>query len=251
VTVPILEPEWAAPAGVQAAFSLRSGGTSAPPWDSLNLGVHVGDDPAAVAENRRRLSHTLDLPSEPIWLDQVHGIEVVQVDSANRPQNGVRARADAAVTRERGVVLAVQVADCLPVLLASDDSVLGAAHAGWRGLAAGVIEATVAAMQVPPSRLVAWLGPCIGPAHFEVGDEVRAAFLAADPAAADPAAAAFEPNVHGRWQCDLPQLARVRLQALGVTQIAGGEWCTAADPVRFYSHRRDQRTGRMAALIWC
>jgi YfiH family protein len=247
VTVPILEPEWAAPSGVHAAFSLRSGGASAPPWDSLNLGVHVGDDPAAVAENRRRLGHTLGLPSEPIWLDQVHGIEVVQVDSANRPKNGVRPRADAAVTRERGVVLAVQVADCLPVLLASDDSVLGAAHAGWRGLAAGVIEATVAAMQVPPSRLVAWLGPCIGPAHFEVGDEVRAAFLAADPAAA----AAFEPNVHGRWQCDLPQLARARLQALGVTQIAGGEWCTAADPVRFYSHRRDQRTGRMAALIWC
>jgi YfiH family protein len=253
VSVPILEPQWAAPRGVRAAFSLRSGGTSTPPWDSLNLGVHVGDDPAAVAENRRRLRHTLGLPSEPIWLDQVHGTAVVHIDSATGRQNGresppaVRPRADAAVTRERGVVLAVQVADCLPVLLASPESVLGAAHAGWRGLAAGVIEGTVAAMQVPPSQLVAWLGPCIGPAHFEVGDEVRAAFLAADPAAA----AAFEANAQGRWQCDLPQLARARLRALGIRQIAGGEWCTAADPVRFYSHRRDQRTGRMAALIWC
>lgn len=243
MTVPILEPEWAAPRGVRAAFSLRSGGTSLPPWDSLNLGVHVGDDPAAVAENCRRLAHTLGLPSEPIWLDQVHGTEVVRIDSASVS----RPRADAAVTRERGVVLAVQVADCLPVLLASEGPVLAAAHAGWRGLAAGVIESTVAAMQVPPSRLVAWLGPCIGPAHFEVGDEVRAAFVAADPAAA----AAFEPNARRRWQCDLPQLARARLRALGITKIAGGEWCTAADPVRFYSHRRDQRTGRMAALIWC
>ena len=214
-----------------------------PPWDSLNLGVHVGDDLAAVAENRRRLAHTLRLPSEPVWLDQVHGTEVARIDSANAS----RPRADAAVTRERGVVLAVQVADCLPVLLASEGPVLAAVHAGWRGLAAGVIEATVAAMQVPSSRLVAWLGPCIGPAHFEVGEEVRAAFLAADPAAAG----AFERNAHGRWQCDLPQLARARLRPLGVTQIAGGEWCTAADPEQFYSHRRDQRTGRMAALIWC
>lgn len=253
MSVPILEPQWAAPSGVRAAFSLRSGGTSTPPWDSLNLGVHVGDDSAAVAENRRRLRHTLDLPREPIWLDQVHGTAVVHIDSANGRQrgyespHGARPRADAAVTRERGVVLAVQGADCLPVLLASAGPVLGAAHAGWRGLAAGVIEATVGAMQVPPSQLVAWLGPCIGPAHFEVGDEVRAAFLAVDSAAA----AAFEANAQGRWQCDLLQLARARLRALGITQVAGGEWCTAADPVRFFSHRRDQRTGRMAALIWC
>lgn len=249
MTVLLLEPEWAAPAGVRAAFSLRSGGASVPPWDSLNVGVHVGDDPAAVAENRRRLAHALRLPCEPVWLDQVHGSDVLRIDANARPASGERPQADAAVTRTSGVVLAVQVADCLPVLLAGDTAGagIGAAHAGWRGLAAGVIEATVAAMRVPPQHLVAWLGPCIGPAHFEVGDEVREAFLAVDPGAAS----AFAANSRGRWQCDLPHLARERLRALGVTRIAGGEWCTAADPVRFYSHRRDQRTGRMAALIWC
>ena len=245
--IPLLEPDWSAPARVRAAFSLRSGGASSPPWDTLNLGVHVGDDPAAVAENRRRLANALQLPAEPVWLDQVHGSEVFDIDRQGPPPAGHRPRADAIVTRSGGVVLAIQVADCLPVLFSSDDgAVLGAAHAGWRGLAAGVLEATLRAMDVPASRLNAWLGPCIGPAHFEVGDEVRAAFIESQ---AD-AEAAFSANPRGRWQCDLPLLARGRLAALGVTATAGGQWCTAADPVRFFSHRRDQRTGRMAALLW-
>lgn len=261
MTVPVLEPRWAAPAQVRAAFSLRSGGASEPPWDTLNLGVHVGDDPAAVIENRRRLANALRLPAEPVWLDQVHGCDVFEVDEHSRPAAGVRPRADALVTRSRGVVLAIQVADCLPVLFSSRDGrVLGAAHAGWRGLAAGVLEATVAAMATPAAELVAWLGPSIGPAHFEVGDEVREAFLAAQSSLAPQPInakaqgaieAAFQLNPKGRWQCDLPALARQRLAAIGVTQVDGGDWCTAADPVRFFSHRRDQRTGRMAALIWC
>lgn len=254
MSVPLLAPQWAAPPGVRAAFSLRSGGSSVAPWDTLNLGVHVGDDPAAVAENRRRLAYALALPAEPVWLDQVHGTEVLVIDGDALPAAGQRPRADAAVTRRAGVVLAIQVADCLPVLFASrDGQVLGAAHAGWRGLAAGVLEATLTAMRVPPGDVVAWLGPCIGPAHFEVGEEVREAFLAAPTHAAGSAAAAaaFVPNPRGRWLCDLPLLARQRLTALGIGQISGGEWCTAADPVRFFSHRRDQRTGRMAALLWC
>lgn len=245
--IPLLETGWSTPAGVRAAFSLRSGGASLAPWDTLNLGVHVGDDPAAVSENRRRLANALRLPAEPVWLDQVHGAAVFELDREGRPAPGLRPQADAAVTRSAAAVLAIQVADCLPVLFASDDGrVLGAAHAGWRGLAAGVLEVTVQAMQMPPARLSAWLGPCIGPAHFEVGEEVRATFLASQPDA-EPA---FALNPRGRWQCDLPRLARTRLAGLGIGQLAGGQWCTAADPVRFFSHRRDQRTGRMAALIW-
>jgi len=248
MTVPVLEPRWAAPAHVRAAFSLRSGGTSEPPWDTLNLGVHVGDDSAAVLENRRRFVHALRLPSEPVWLDQVHGKDVIEVDERSRPAVGSRPRADAVVTRTSGIVLAIQVADCLPVLFSSRDGrVLGAAHAGWRGLAAGVLEATVAAMATPASDLVAWIGPSIGPAYFEVGGEVREAFLVSQSGADS----AFHPNPRGRWQCDLPALARQRLASLGLTRVDGGEWCTAADPVRFFSHRRDQKTGRMAALIWC
>jgi len=248
--VGLIKPEWSAPAGVQSAFSLRSGGTSLPPWDSLNLGVHVGDDLDAVARNRRRLTEALALPSQPWWLEQVHGIEVATFEQSpsmtEAATTAARPIADAAVTRMAGVVLAIQVADCLPVLLTDDEGlVLGAAHAGWRGLVGGVLERTVEAMGVPGSHLRAWLGPSIGPAHFEVGEEVREAFTAAGDSAS-----AFVPNPRGRWQCDLPALARARLRRLGVTRIAGGEWCTAADPMRFFSHRRDQRTGRMAALLW-
>lgn len=244
-----IQPQWSAPESVRAAFSLRSGGTSVAPWDSLNLGVHVGDDLAAVQRNRQRLRAALDLPAEPHWLDQVHGTDVITFDRPAQPQSTVdtpRPIADAAVTREAGVVLAIQVADCLPVLFSSADGrALGAAHAGWRGLVAGVLERTVEAMATPASQLRAWLGPCIGPAYFEVGDEVREAFLAAGDTPS-----AFERNPRGRWQCDLPALARARLKGLGIADIAGGQWCTAADPVRFFSHRRDQRTGRMAALLW-
>lgn len=247
MTLPMLETGWSPPAGVRAAFTLRSGGASAPPWHSLNLGTHVGDDPLAVAHNRRRVAQALNLPAEPRWLSQVHGTAVHQVGAptSSAPSDAVPV-ADAAVTREAGVVLAIMVADCLPVLLAAEDgSVLGAAHAGWRGLVAGVIERTVESMGEDPSRLRAWLGPCIGPRRFEVGDEVREAFLAAGDAAS-----AFEATPDGRWLCDLPALARARLARLGVTRVAGGRWCTVADPVRFFSHRRDRHTGRMAALLW-
>ena len=245
--LPMLATGWSPPGGVRAAFTLRSGGASAAPWDSLNLGTHVGDDPLAVAHNRRRVAQALTLPAEPRWLSQVHGTAVhqVSVPTPSAPSDAVPV-ADAAVTREVGVVLAIMVADCLPVLLAAEDgSVLGAAHAGWRGLVAGVIERTVESMGEDPSRLRAWLGPCIGPRQFEVGDEVREAFLAAGDAAS-----AFEATPDGRWLCDLPALARARLARIGVTRVAGGRWCTVADPVRFFSHRRDRQTGRMAALLW-
>lgn len=248
MSVQVMRPRWAAPVGVQAAFTLRSGGASAPPYRSLNLGVHVGDDPSAVLENRRRVAQVLSLPAEPCWLTQVHGtaVQVVQTAPHGARAEAVRAEADAAVTREPAVVLAIQVADCLPVLLAADDGVvLGAAHAGWRGLVAGVLERTVERMAHPPGRVVAWLGPCIGPQQFEVGEEVREAFLNAGDAPE-----AFHPSPSGRWLCDLPAIARSRLNRLGVSRIAGGEWCTVADPVRFFSHRRDRLTGRMAALLW-
>jgi len=239
----ILTPEWPAPAGVRAAFTLRSGGVSPPPFDSLNLGAHVGDEAAAVIENRRRVRAELRLAEEPAWIEQVHGIEVLDLDLEARA--GIAA--DAALTRRAGPVCAVQVADCLPILLAvRDGSAVAAAHAGWRGLAAGVLEATVKKLAAEPGRLIAWLGPGIGPAHFEVGEEVRAAFLASD---AD-AASLFTPNARGRWQCDLAGLARGRLVALGVSAVFGGEWCTYGDALRFFSYRRDGRCGRMAALIW-
>jgi hypothetical protein len=244
--IDLLQPGWAAPPRVHAAFTLRAGGCSAFPYDSLNLGIHVGDDPGAVLENRRRVRDALLLPCEPLWLDQVHGTGVVHARAAPDPA-AARPVADAAITRTAGVVLAIQVADCLPVLLADrSGTVLAAAHAGWRGLAAGVLEATVEGMAVAPDTLVAWLGPAIGPAHFEVGDDVRAAFADARPKDAD----CFAPNPRGRWQCDLGDLARRRLARLGVSRIDGGRWCTAAEPQRFFSHRRDQRTGRMAALAW-
>lgn len=258
MSVQVMRPHWAAPAGVQAAFTLRSGGASASPYGSLNLGVHVGDDPSAVRENRRRVAQVLSLPTEPCWLTQVHGTAVQVVEAPPKGARSAAARAeaaraeaaqaeaDAAVTREPGVVLAIQVADCLPVLLAADDGVvLGAAHAGWRGLVAGVLERTVERMAHPPEHMVAWLGPCIGPQQFEVGEEVREAFLSAGDAPQ-----AFQPSPAGRWLCDLPAIARGRLSRLGVRRIAGGEWCTVADPVRFFSHRRDRLTGRMAALLW-
>jgi polyphenol oxidase len=240
--VGLLRPEWLLPPGVRAAFTLRGGGLSEVPFDSLNLALHVGDDPAAVVANRGRLAAALGLPAEPAWLEQVHGTAVADLDAG--PPVGP---ADAAVTRRAGQVLAIMVADCLPVLLASEDGqVLGAAHAGWRGLAAGVLEATLAAMAVPAGHLRAWLGPAIGPRHFEVGDEVRAAFLARDPGAG----AGFRSNDRGRWLCDLHLLARRRLASAGVTAVAASGLCTYAAADRCYSFRRDGRTGRMAALLW-
>jgi len=240
----VIVPRWPVPPTVRAAFTLRSGGVSMGPFASLNLGTHVGDELDAVEENRRRLRHTLMLPDEPQWLSQVHGTAVATLE---RPMPGAPLRADAAVTRSPARVCAILVADCLPVLFASrDGAAIGAAHAGWRGLAAGVLEETVRAMRTEVSQLTAWLGPSIGVAHFEVGGEVRDAFVARDAGAA----AAFTANPRGRWQCDLPALARRRLMALGVHSIHGEPPCTYADPRRFFSYRRDGQCGRMAALIW-
>jgi purine-nucleoside/S-methyl-5'-thioadenosine phosphorylase / adenosine deaminase len=240
----VLTPDWRVAPKVRAAFTLRSGGVSAAPFDSLNLGAHVGDAAAAVAENRRRVGLRLGLPAEPAWLEQVHGTRVADLDGSG---GEARAGADAVLTRAPGRVCVVQVADCLPVLFAARDaSAVGVAHAGWRGLAAGVLEATVAKLGVLPANLCAWLGPAISARHFEVGGEVREAFLARDPGSG----AAFELNARGRWQCDLAALARRRLKALGVAEVSGGRWCTYGDSARFFSFRRDGRCGRMAALIW-
>jgi YfiH family protein len=252
--VQILRPDWPAPASVHAAFTLRGGGVSKAPYDSLNVGAHVGDDPAAVAENRCRIRTRLQLAEEPAWIEQAHGIEVLDLDEGRQvAAAGVSQRtagiavADAALTHRAGRVCAVQVADCLPVLLTDrDGSAVAAAHAGWRGLAAGVLEATVKKLAIQPDRLIAWLGPGIGPRYFEVGEEVRRAFLACDAAAAG----AFAANTRGRWQCDLADLARRRLATLGVAAVFGGGACTYADARSFFSYRRDGRCGRMAALIW-
>jgi YfiH family protein len=207
----------------------------------MNLAAHVGDAAEAVRENRRRLVRGLELPSEPAWLDQVHGTRIADLDVA--PSGP----ADGAVTRTRGVVCAILTADCLPVLLADRAGTrIGAAHGGWRGLAAGILPAAVAAMGTPPADLLAWLGPAIGPKAYEVGAEVRAAFLAADPAAH----AAFTRNARGRFQADLYALARLSLAAAGVTTVFGGGFCTSTDAQRFFSHRREAPCGRMASLIW-
>ena len=243
----VLLPQWPAVPGVHARFTLRAGGASGAPYESFNLAAHVGDDPAAVAENRRRLRLEQSLPGEPLWLEQMHGTQVVEADRARDAlPPGTARRGDAAVSRRHGVVLAVLVADCLPVLLAArDGSAVAVAHAGWRGLAGGVLEAAVSALAAH-APLQAWMGPAISAAHFEVGPEVRAAFVARDAAAA----AAFAPNDRGRWQCDLGSLARARLSAAGVESIHADGSCCYREPARFFSYRRDGATGRMAALIW-
>ncbi len=247
----IVAVDWPAPARVRACYTQRAGaGVSTGAYARFNLGAHVGDDPAAVAANRRALAEALALPAPPRWLHQVHGSAVVELGAAAADDGEAPPpTADAAVSRCAGVVCALLTADCLPVLMCDRaGSVVGAAHAGWRGLAAGVLEATVAAMGVAPASLLAWLGPAISAPAFEVGDEVRAAFLAAGGARA---AAAFTANARGRWQADLALLARQRLQALGVAAIGGPGPCTAGEADRFFSHRRDGgRTGRMASLVW-
>lgn len=238
----VIVPDWPAPANVRALVTTRAGGVSLAPYGSFNLATHVGDAVEAVAENRARLRRIL--PAEPRWLEQVHGVTVADAD---RP--AVVPRADAAVAREVGVVCAVLTADCLPVLFCDDTgSVVGAAHAGWRGLAAGVLEATVARMGVSPASLLAWLGPAIGPAAFEVGGEVREAFLRIDPGADVAFVSAAAP---GKWMADLFGLARRRLMRAGVARVYGGGLCTYADATSFYSYRRDGVTGRFASLVWC
>ena len=245
MTEPWILPEWPAPRGVHAAVTTRDGpGVSSGPYARFNLGLRSGDSAEAVASNRDALRHALDLPAAPRWLRQVHGTTVAELGplpGADEPQ------ADAAVTHLPGAVLAILTADCLPVLFCSEDGArVGAAHAGWRGLAAGVLEATLDALAVPPARVLAWLGPCIGAASYEVGEEVRAAFVDRESAAA----ACFEATRPGHWQCDLAGLARRRLSAAGLTRIHGGGFDTRTD-ARFYSYRRDgAQSGRFASLIW-
>lgn len=237
-----IRPQWPAPAAVRAASTTRLGGASRGPYAGFNLAAHVGDEPGAVAANRGLLMRELELPAEPSWLQQVHGPSVVPARVSGAPME-----ADASFRMGPGAVCAVLTADCLPVLLCDRDGTrVAAAHAGWRGLAAGVLEAAVDALQVPGARLLAWLGPAIGPENFEVGDEVRARFVAHDPAAAT----AFRPSPAGRWLADLYTLARQRLAERGVTEVYGGGLCTFSDRRRFYSYRRDGTTGRMATLIW-
>jgi len=234
-------PDWEIPANVRALQTTRIGGVSRAPWDGFNLGDHVGDAPDAVAANRALLR--AKLPGDPFWLKQVHGTVAVDVDKWPEINQG-----DAAYARQPGKICAVMTADCLPVLFCDrQGAVVAAAHAGWRGLLAGVLESAVGAMQVVPGNILAWLGPAIGPACFEVGREVRDAFVAGDPAAK----VAFKSCVNeGKWLCDIYLLARQRLQRMGITAISGGEACTVREGDRFFSYRRDGVTGRMASLIW-
>jgi YfiH family protein len=244
-----LTPDWPAPARVHALSTLRVGGASRPPYASLNLAAHVGDAAMAIAKNRRSLREAAGLPAEPSWLSQVHGARVADLDLE---ADADAEAADAAITRQAGRVCAILTADCLPVLLATESGDrVAAAHAGWRGLAAGVIEATVKALGCPSRELLVWLGPAIGPRHFEIGAEVREELLRSATAHGDSGAeAAFQPNDRGRFMADLYALTRRRLTRLGVERIYGGGECTYADADKYFSHRRDGTTGRQASLIW-
>jgi YfiH family protein len=263
---------WAGPCwpGVRAFCSERAGGVSLPPYAGLNLGIHVGDEPAAVAENRARLRD--HLPADPVWLDQVHGIEVHDADASALPdaRHGVESagrsqsakatrapahppRADAAITTTPDRVLAILTADCLPVVIVDDEAtVLGVAHAGWRGLAAGVLESTLARMASANTgaspRWRAWIGPAIGPTAFEVGADVRDAFMTDDPGSAGCFVA--RAGVAGKWLADLPELAARRLRRAGVTTVELSGRCTVTEPSRYFSYRRDGATGRIATLAW-
>ena len=236
-----LIPDWPAPATVRAVSTTRAGGASRGPWAGLNLADHVEDDPAAVTANRRHRAAALQLPGAPAWLQQVHGTGVVNADAVTAP-----VVADGTFATRPGAVCVVMTADCLPVLLCNRAGTrVAAVHAGWRGLAAGVIEAAMDCFDEPTGALMAWLGPAIGPRHFEVGDEVRAQFLAHAAAANS----AFESS-GAAWRADIYELARQRLAARGLTRVFGGGLCTFSDAARFYSYRRDGVTGRMATLIW-
>ena len=242
-----LKPDWPAPDRVRAVSTTRVGGVSVPPWNSLNLGSHVEDNPEHVQENRRRLAESLKLGSARIgWLNQVHGTAVVELTPNNVGQS---AEADASYTRHPGIACAILTADCLPVILADrEGTVVGAAHCGWRSLCGGVIENLVSEMAVAPETLQAWLGPAIGPDSFEVGPEVREAFLEHDPKAAQSFKA--EGARPGHFMADIYALATLRLNHLGVSSVTGGGLCTVQDSDRFFSYRRDGQTGRMATLVW-
>ena len=242
----LIYPQWPAPAHVRACFTTRSGGASQGIYQGLNLGAHVDDLPEHVMQNRSLLREHLGLASEPLWLNQVHGVDVFRLQEMSPP--GVPPTADAAMTRCVGQALTVMTADCLPVLFCDRaGSVIATAHAGWRSLCFGVLENTLLSMQEAPADVLVWMGPAIGPDAFEVGEEVRQAFMQQDPAAIS----AFKPAGQvGKWLADLWLLARQRLNALGVTSIYGGGLCTYTDSERFYSYRRSGQTGRMSGLLW-
>ncbi len=254
----VLRAQWPVPANVRAFTTLRHGaGVSRAPFDAFNLGNRLaadGDDPATVDRNRVELVDRFALPSAPHWLRQVHGTQVLRFSSASavKAEEPAEPVADASVTSDPGVVLAILTADCLPVVFAAQDgSEIGAAHAGWRGLATGVLENTVAAMHAPASRLIAWLGPAAGPQAYEIGEEVFDAFVKQDA----QAASAFAATRPGHWRVDLYALARRRLATIGIDRVHGGGLCTISDPQRFFSHRRctsdgSGRTGRMATVAW-
>lgn len=236
-----IQPNWSAPASIRACCTTRLGGVSEAPFDSLNLALHVGDDATRVAQNRRLLQQQLNLPAEPCWINQTHGTQTVTLE-----QEATR-DADAAVTRVAGTVAVVMTADCLPILLcnrAGDE--VAAVHAGWRGLQAGIVQSALATMGSPNHQLIAWIGPAISQACFEVGDEVRSAFLDSTPQAQN----CFSANRPGHWLCDLAGLAEQILKRLDVAEVSRDSHCSYRDCERFYSYRRSATTGRMASLIW-
>ncbi|MDF7759692.1 purine nucleoside phosphorylase YfiH [Kosakonia cowanii] len=238
----LIVPDWPLPKGVAACSSTRIGGVSQPPYDALNLGAHCGDNSEHVEENRARLFAAAGLPSKPVWLEQVHGTAVLKLDGGPYASK----RADASYSNTPGTVCAVMTADCLPVLFCNrDGSEVAAAHAGWRGLCAGVLEETIACFADKPGNVLAWLGPAIGPEAFEVGPEVREAFMAHDAAAES----AFRQQGE-KYFADIYQLARQRLASVGVEHVYGGEHCTFSQQSDFFSYRRDKTTGRMASFIW-
>ena len=237
-----LWPNWSVPECVKACISTRLGGHSLPPYDGMNIALHVGDNKPNVIKNRLELKKRLNLPSEPAWLEQVHGNEVVVAEQSHFP-----CQADATISFEAGYICAVMVADCLPVLFCDQSATrVGAAHAGWRGLASGILENTVAALDCDPAQLSAFLGPAIGPDAYQVDDTVRNTFLAQN----DQYALCFLPDNCGAWSANLYQLAQLKLQSIGVRNISGGLHCTYHDHKHFFSYRRETDTGRIAALIY-
>ncbi len=238
-----IKPDWPAPKQVKAISTTRRGGYSQAPFDSLNLGTHVEDDLATVLNNRAKLKQALSLPSEPVWLEQSHSTQVVDADNNASPLT-----ADASVSHQSGKVCIVMTADCLPVLLTNNaGTMIAAAHAGWRGLNDGILESTINRMQSPPEDIIAWLGPAIGSEHFEVGGEVREAFMKQHKESVQAFVAGENED---KWFADIYKLARIRLAAMGVSRVYGGGYCTYADKERFFSYRREAMTGRMASLIW-
>lgn len=237
----LIFPDWPAPANIRAISTTRLGGVSHSPWHQMNLAIHVGDDPRDVQQNRDILMNMAQLPQEPMWLQQVHGCDVFD---ANNP---VSKECDASVSRRCGEICVVMTADCLPLLMTNrQGTVVAAVHAGWKGLASGVIERAIDSMACDAKDILVWLGPAIGPNHFEVGEDVYAAFVDKNTAANS----AFVSVSDGKWLCNLYRLARQCLSAYGILSVTGGDLCTYSDAERFFSYRRDGVTGRMASLIW-